>query len=577
MPAVPPWRGALAVAARGLSGPRVLPTLRPLVTTVVRLPFSHTARMVKDYTGRLGVAQFNGATFDIPQNVVTGMIDSAAVLAWWAGQPGGGNYVTGPYPRLRAMECQNKDLGGVSPPTFTGQLENLVEASMPVLDPNNIKADGFWPASMNGYSARENMTTSSPPPGEIPVSPTENNTFLTYNAAGAFPAASNTGNNSIALVVGSLGNIGTAAAGSPSQNCLIGMNNATAGNRLTLCSGDSDWTQRYGLGFLFGTVSKVYPPTASLVRARMNRQVILMTNATPATTVIDGQAGPVQNIRVNGDNAEHFTTGQARASSPSSGAGFLKVGQIAAGTAATGISHELYAVLLYSNALVTLADGDQRPTVEQDLINIFNVPTSYQYQLASFGSSSIAGYRANTGLGILADLTTRLTGVPISVETYAMAGTSLITAQEPNRVTLSSVQRTGMTKTFAHWLNARNDLVNGSTGAAVWTAAASVINQFLAVDGWDDLIQSTLFTSITTSTPPPNQATFDAERAAFNAAVLANAPGLGALTADPAALAECANFDDYTFYDDQIHTRGGPTGASTAIAAQLEAIIRANL
>lgn len=567
---VPPWIGATALAATVAGGPRVLPTLRPLVTTVPRIVGSPTARMVAGYTGRLGIAQMNGVQHDIIMNPTTGMIDGGDLLAWWLAQPGGGDYTNGPFPRLRYMDNQLA-------PTFTGGFLCAVEANMLVFDPNNIQPDLFWPPSNNGFNAVDNTTASTPPPGEIPVNPLQSNTFLNYDAAGAAPAASNTGNHSIAMVVGGLGNIGTAAAGSPSQNALWGMNNAAAANRITLAPGDSDWTQNYGLGFRFNA-TRSFPAVASFLRCRMNRQVIVETSATPAGTVIDGVAGPVSNIRVNGpSNAEHYTIGTARVSSASSGANFLRIGQEAAGTAGSGASFQLYAFVLYSNALVTAADGDQRPTVEDDLANIFAVRRSYSYQLALFGSSSIAGYRANNGQGIAAQVLSMLEAAGFSVESYAIAGTSLITAQEPNRALLSSVRQAGVTKSFAHWLNARNDLTNGATGNAIWTAAASVINQFVA-DGWTFVTQSTLFTSITGGAVP--QATFDAERAIFNTNVLTLAPGLAAnvLTVDPASLPETVSFNDYTMYTDQIHTRGaGAVGATRPIATQAANKVLANV
>lgn len=551
------WAGRGGVAA-----PANLPTLTTLNTTVPRGVFG-VVRLYPGYTGNLIEVQFNGATHDVPM-LATGHLDSADLLAWWGGQAGGGDYDNGPWPRVRTYYNQNA--------AFTGNMQQTSEALMHVMDPNNIKADGYWPASNNGYNARNNTTA-----GVAPTIAEENHQYAT--TAGTI--SSNTGNNSVAMVIGGVGNNGNAGTSAP-QNSIMGMNHGTAANRWTLRSGDTDWTQRFGFGFDYnGTRS--FPAAANMLRARINRQVVLCSHSTAASNPLDTIATPWSNIRVNGVQAESYTVSTARTSQSISTTGFLKLGSDAAGGAATGDAFEFYAMILYSNSLVAPATTpvDQRAVVEADLISIFNVRTVYTYQLAGITSSSGA-YRGNAGLGIIHDVANRLRDVAVSVEWYGHAnpGSSLITDIEPNRAFISSVKRSGMTKTFA-WMQTRSDINNGTTGAAYYTASASVMNQLYA-DGWTNNFLSDYFPQFANGSS--SQAQLDIDRGDFNTAVNlgANQTADHYIAISPNSLAELADFNDYTKFDDRQHPRcngagGGSPGGGTYIAAQIEAAIRAVL
>lgn len=534
--------GPSSAAASAATGTIAATYLANLTTTLRRGVWSPCQVLVSGYSGALIDIDMDGVT-KVCSPTAKGLLDIADIITWWEARASYTGY-GGVMPRVSKIYSQGTET--------TAHLVQTTDARRPIFDLNLVQDDGTIPVCFNGYNARSTKVDGTAlAVSESGTSMNCATTTLTFNAS----------NHGVLIVAEGVSNVGTASTG---QNALIGMNTSTASNRFSLRVGNSSWSAGLGAGVFSGTTAE---GPASPLQVPGGRVLIMETQSTAAANVIDGftpsGANAAVNVRVNNDVASGWSANTiARTSGSGSSAGF-HIGRTGTGTAYTGTAFGFYGAVYASNCLVTAADGDQRDAISDTMMQALGVRTGQTTNVAIFGSSSIAGYAGTNPTGISAR-TIRGLGPKVRGAIYGLAGSSN-TNFSTNKVALSAAaKRTGLTNIAVHF-NARNDLTSGTTGAATWALVAAFVDQLYA-DGWDKIFVCTLLDSLTGGAP--SQATYDAERAAYNALVLdAGEQAAHHFTGiNTAALTEFATRTDYAYYDDQIHTRGTSGAAAFASA-----------
>lgn len=543
----------------GGGGPVYLPALNTLQYRGVWSP--HT-RLISSYSGSLITLVFNGTdtqTFGFASG--SQRWDIAAILAWWQSRAGYTGY-GGLMPRVSQMFNQGTDT--------TAHLVQTVDAWRPVLDFNNLRADGTCPVSFNGYGARSSTIDGTP------LAVPEDNPYMIVAGAGL---SFNTSNHGLLLAGEGFVNVGTSS--SLGQMALVGMRTATAGDNFTLrvgkyaATGTSAsvlWAGDYGVGVMTNTTNE---SPATTVVAPANRTLIMENHSTGST--IDGvtpTTSAVYNIRINNDLSTNQTqlTSVAQASGSGTAGTFTVgraglVGTLTAGGFVNGATWGMDGLVYVSNSLANNTQGDQRDAPSAAMMQALGVETwsGATVNLVPVGSSSVSGYQGNAGQGIFVQVARLLQRVTVSP--FAVAGTSNAVIQSNAASFLPKAKRYGMQNWLIH-LNARNELITGATGASVY---ATVVSILAAADtaGYDRKFVMTLWNSYGGSTI--SQAAYDAELAAYNALVMdtTNQTTYGYTAIDAHGLPELAVFTDPQYFDanpmsQAVHTRDSTGGSAVA-------------
>lgn len=500
---------------------------------------SHTLKCYPGYNNILGRATFGGATQDI-HALGNGKINYQEIIDWWEAQPGGGNWTDGPFPVLSDIWQQSDQK--------TGNFIQVGSTDMFVLDPNNIRPNGLWPATPNGDNAREDTSTGA----AVTI---EDKTAMA-KGSGTLPI--NTGNFGLLLILGGVSNIGTSTG---AENSLIGLQAASSANNITLQAGDSDWSQRYGYGALVGPVStgtKYFPATANAVRARVNPHVVLMQHHRPGSgsVTIDGVSTPSVHIRVNGDASQSYTAGTGAtnpASTSNTNTNNIRINQRADGTADTGGHWQFYGMLNAGNAFYNATNGDQRPLPEAEALSLFGIETAFEHQVLMVYSSSGVSYRDNMGLAEHVQL--NFEGQGVSVEACARSGSGAIATIEPNFSHVVDCIDTSLAgEKIVVIGSTRSDIINGKTADEIFTSYMNMVASAKA-GGATQVVVTSFYRNITSGI---SQATYDAVYSALRAKITdpVNVAANGYVPCDTGSIPELQDFTNKTYFaGDGIHLR----------------------